>query len=80
MSAAGPATCVTASVLWKKAKVVRFALPTRSPGGSKVIYRVGGRMKILPAQGGAATDLFELFPSLKDRHLVLSGSHPVHWK
>jgi len=54
--------------------------PSWSPDGSKVIYRVGGRMKVMPAEGGAATDLFDAFPSLKDRHLVLSGSHPVHWK
>jgi Tol biopolymer transport system component len=54
--------------------------PAWSPDGSHVAYFApSGRLVIRPAGGGDGIDLFDVYPALADKLLVISSSTPMVW-
>lgn len=54
--------------------------PTWSPDGTKVGFYHNGRLQFVAAAGGTPTDLWDLYPDLSDRFLVVSTSYQFDWK
>lgn len=53
--------------------------PTGSPDGSKIAYRVCGRIKVIAATGGASTDFNDLYPEVAQKYFIYSG-YQFAWK
>jgi Tol biopolymer transport system component len=54
--------------------------PTWSPDGSRIAYFTkGGHIVIRPAAGGDAVDVFDVYPALADKLLVMSSTVSMQW-
>ncbi|MBX3229629.1 MAG: PD40 domain-containing protein [Labilithrix sp.] len=54
--------------------------PTWSPDGKSIAYyATAGHLKIRPAAGGAAIDVFDTYPALASKIVVFGTSAPPHW-
>lgn len=54
--------------------------PTWSPDGKYIAhYAKAGHLMVRPAEGGDGIDLFDVYPELSDKLLVMSSTVPMQW-
>lgn len=54
--------------------------PTWNPAGTHIAYFArAGRLKIRPAAGGGEIDLFDVYPALAQKFLVISSTTRMQW-